>query len=107
MSSFNDFYLVTKKYRWPQKGEEDEEKLANPFISYLFNHPFFLRFWCPFHLFSLTKEERKNLYLFTRYFEQPYDILGDIDGFFEFYSKSFICEVTKGNDYILLWYQGF
>lgn len=56
----------------------------------------------PFHLFSLTKEERNDLYLFTRYFEQPYPILGDIDDFFKFYSKSFIYEVTKGDDYILL-----
>ena len=56
----------------------------------------------PFHLFSLTKKERNDLYLFTRYFEQPYHILGDIDDFFEFYSKSFIYEVTKGDDYILL-----
>ena len=59
-------------------------------------------FRCPFHLFSLTKEERNNLYLFTRYFEQPYHILGDIDDFFEFCSKSFIYEVMKGDDYILL-----
>lgn len=36
MSSFNDFYLATQKYRRPPKGEEDEEKWANPFISYLF-----------------------------------------------------------------------